>query len=267
MTKRRESGDTLTDRIIKVVEAVIDAGEPVGPRGLARGTGIDRSAVGRILQQLGALDVLERQAAGYVPGPRLFVLGRILSALDTLPNAVRPLLGRLVAEFDETFYVCALHGDVAVFTHEIQSSKPLRFVVELGRPVPLHAGAAGRAILAGLSPGEAEALIGSRTLPGLARNTIREPKLLREQAEIDRRRGYAVSVEERVSGGASIAAPFFDHSNRCQGSVVFTAPLTRFEPERTDEIGQALAAAARELSNRLGYSGDYQWRSEEVPPP
>lgn len=263
MTARRDSGDTLTDRIIKVVEAVVDSGEPVGPRGLARSTGIDRSAVGRILQQLGELEVLERRADGYVPGPRLFVLGRILSALDTLPNAIRPLLGRLVAEFDETFYVCALHGDVAVFTHEIQSSKPLRFVVELGRPVPLHAGAAGRAILAGLPRKEASALIGDGPLPGLARNTIRDPEELFDQAMIDRRRGYAVSIEERVAGGASVAAPFFDHTNRCQGSVVFTAPLTRFEPERTDEIGRALAAAARELSNRLGYSGEYRWQSEE----
>ena len=144
MTIRRTAGDTLTHRILRVIEAVVDAGAPVGPRGLARLTGIDRSAVGRILQQLGDLDVFERRPEGYVPGPRLFVLGRILSALDALPNAVRPLLGRLVAQFDETCYICALHGDVAVFTHEIQSSKPLRFVVELGRPVPLHAGAAGR---------------------------------------------------------------------------------------------------------------------------
>jgi DNA-binding IclR family transcriptional regulator len=260
---RRELGGTLTDRIIKIVESVVDAGEPVGPRGLARNTGIDRSAVGRILQQLGELDVLERRAEGYVPGPRLFVLGRILSALDTLPNAIRPLLGRLVAEFDETFYVCALHGEVAVFTHEIQSSKPLRFVVELGRPVPLHAGAAGRAILAGLSREEASVLIGKRPLPGLARNTITDPIELLEQALADRERGYAVSIEERVAGGASVAAPFFDHTNHCQGSVVFTAPLTRFEAERTGEIGRALAGAARELSNRLGYSGDYRWQSEE----
>jgi len=265
LTTKRDSGDTLADRIIRVIEAAVDAGEPVGPRGLARSAGIDRSAVGRILQQLGDLDVLERRADGYVPGPRLFILGRILSALDALPNAVRPLLGRLVAEFDETCYVCALHGDTAVFTHEIQSSKPLRFVVELGRPVPLHAGAAGRAILAGLSKEEISALIGEAQLPALTPNTIRDPREILARAVVDRSRGYAVSTEERVAGGASVAAPFFDHTNRCQGSVVFTAPLTRFDPERAGEIGNAVAATARELSNRLGYSGDYSWQSDSNP--
>jgi DNA-binding IclR family transcriptional regulator len=261
VTSRRESGDSLADRIIRVIEAVVDAGEPVGPRGLARTSGIDRSAVGRILQQLGELDVLERRPNGYVPGPRLFILGRILTALDALPNAVRHLLGRLVAEFDETCYVCALHGDTAVFTHEIQSSKPLRFVVELGRPVPLHAGAAGRAILAGLSREEISALIGETQLPALTPNTIRDPLEIVARAASDRSRGYAVSTEERVAGGASVASPFFDHTNRCQGSVVFTAPLSRFHLQRADEIGNAVAATARELSSRLGYSGDYTWPS------
>jgi DNA-binding IclR family transcriptional regulator len=265
MTARRDAGDTLADRILKVIEAVVDAGQPVGPRGLARSAGIDRSAVGRILQQLGELEVLERKADGYVPGPRLFILGRILSALDALPNAVRPLLGRLVAEFDETCYVCALHGDMAVFTHEIQSSKPLRFVVELGRPVPLHAGAAGRAILAGLPSEEVIALIGDAPLAALTPNTIRNPREVVALAASDRQRGYSVSTEERVTGGASVAAPFFDHSNRCQGSVVFTAPLTRFDPERADEVGRAVAATARELSNRLGYSGEYGWHTESKP--
>ena len=261
MTIRRDPGNKLADRIIKVIEAVVDAGQPVGPRGLARRAGMDRSAVGRILQQLGELEVLERRSEGYVPGPRLFILSRILSAIDALPNSVRPLLGRLVEEFDETCYLCALHGDTAVFTHEIQSSKPLRFVVELGRPVPLHAGAAGRAILAGLPREEATLLIGSELLPALTPNTIRDPGKILDEAARDRSRGYAISTEERVSGGASVASPFFDHTNRCQGSVVFTAPLTRFDPGRSDEIGRAVAATARELSNRLGYSGEYGWQS------
>jgi IclR family acetate operon transcriptional repressor len=256
------STGSLTERVIRVVEAVVDSAEPVGPRGLARKIGIDRSAVGRLLRQLGDLEVLERTAEGYVPGPRIFILGRILTALDTLPNAVRPILGRLVTEYDETCYVCTLHGDVAVFTHEIQSSKPLRFVVELGRPVPLHAGAAGRAILAGLPRREASELIGPGPYLPLAPGTMTTAEAVLDQAETDHRRGFAVSIEERVAGGASVASPFFDHTNRCQGSLVFTAPLTRFDPDGTTQVGKAIATAARELSQRIGYSGDYRFGLE-----
>jgi len=249
----KPSKGNITERIIRIVEAVVDAGEPVGPRGLARAEGMDRSAVGRILQQLGELEVLERWAEGYVPGPRLFALGRVLSALDTLPDTVGPILGELVGRFNETCYFCALHGDVAIFTHAIESTNPLRFVVELGKPVPLYAGAAGRAILAGLPNDEAEALLGPSPLARLTPNTICDPRKLVEMASQDRVRGYTLSIEERVSGGASVAAPFFDHTGRCRGSVVFTCPLTRLDRDRLPEIGEAVGNAARILSLRLGW--------------
>lgn len=247
----RHAPDTLAERIVRVIEAVVDAAEPVGPRGLARSIGIDRSAVGRILQQLAELDVLERRENGYVPGPRLITLSRVMGARDTLPVVAGPVLRSLVDRFDETCYVCAFHGDVAVFTHEIQSSKPLRFVVELGRPVPLHAGAAGRAILAGLGPERTRELLGEGSLPSLTHATITDVDELVRLTVSDRQRGYTLSMEERVAGGTSIAAPFFDHMGRCQGSVVFTSPLSRIDRTRIDEIGGAVAEAAHALSERL----------------
>jgi IclR family acetate operon transcriptional repressor len=251
MAKHATESESHTERMFRVLEAVVDAAGPVGPRGLARSTGIDRSAVGRILQQLADLDVLERSDRGYVPGPRLFTLARVLEARDTLPVAIGPVLGALVDRFDETCYACAYHGDVAVFTHEVQSSKPLRFVVQLGQPVPLHAGAAGRAILAGLPPERLPMVLGDNPLPRLTEATMIDPTEIAAAAVLDRARGYTVSREERVPGGASVAAPFFDHIGRCQGSVVFTAPLARLPEDDVDEIGQAVAEAARTLSMRL----------------
>jgi DNA-binding IclR family transcriptional regulator len=142
--------ESLLARATAVTEAIVAAGEPVGPRALARATGIDRSAVGRILRQLAELGILTAENGSYSPGARLFKIGRVLSALDTLPAAANAALSSLVDEFDETSYVCTWQENSAVFLYEGQSSKPLRYVIELGRPVPLHAGAAGRAILSGL---------------------------------------------------------------------------------------------------------------------
>lgn len=245
----------LGARMWRVVEGVVDAGEPVGPRGLARSLGIDRSAVGRILQQLVDLGVLRRTPEGYVPGPRLLTLGRVMSAQDTLPNVVGSILGELVDLFDETCYICAFHGDVGVFTHEIQSSKPLRLVVELGKPVPLYAGAAGRAILSGLPSESVAGLLGADPLPRLAAGTITAKEELTALAQSDRERGYVVSFEERVPGGAAVAAPFFGPTGWCQGSVVFTSPTTRVDRAAMGEIGEAVRAAASRLSTALGFVG------------
>lgn len=245
----------LTERIVAVMEAVIAAGEPVGPRGLARVVGVDRSAVSRILQQLRDLGVLERVESGYVPGPRLYTMGRVLEALDTLPNAAHPILESLVEQFDETSYVCVLQGDVAVFLYEVQGSNPLRLVVDLGRPVPLHAGAAGRAILSGLSESVRKTLLGRGPMSAITPSTICDVDRLLELARTDGDRGYSVSIEERVEGGASIASPFYGSDGRCQGSVVFTSPLTRFESGDIERVGATVHEAAQSLSNRLGWPG------------
>ena len=242
----------LLERTIAVLEAVVGAGGPVGPRGLARDTGIDRSAVSRILQQLNHIGVLERKGEGYLPGNRLFGIARVLVALDDLPTAANAVLADLVQRFDETCYVCVRSGDTAAFLYEAQSSKPLRFVVELGRPVPLYAGGAGRAILAGVSREEAADLLGDGPLVTLTPATITDVDELLDTAAQDSARGYSVSFGERVEGGVAIGAPFHDHDGVCLGSVVFTAPASRVPKNTIDEIGSAVADAAAILSARLG---------------
>ena len=251
--RQRPTAPGLTQRVVSVIEGVAQATEPVGPRGLARVLGIDRSAVARILRQLSDLDVFERVDGAYVAGPRLVALGRVLASVDTLPDAAPVILHELVRRFNETSYVCVRHGESAVFLHEVQGDHPVRFVVEPGKPVPLHAGAAGRAILAGLPPEEAAAIVGVGPLPRITDNTVTEVSLLLELAELDRARGYSISEEERIVGGCAVAAPFFDRRGVCQGSVVYTCPLARLERERLDEIGAAVAGAARDLSARLGF--------------
>lgn len=244
--------DGLLARAMLVLEAVVSAGEPVGPRALARSTGIDRSAVGRILQQLDGMGVLVSSDGRYEPGPRLFALGRTLSAHDSFPSAAIAALAGLVETFDETCYVCLLHGNAAVFMYERQSTKPLRYVIELGKPVPLHAGAAARAILAGLTEDEARVLLGTEPLPPLTADTICDVDQLLVMRSDDLARGYSISREERVEGGVAVATPFFDNMNRCQGSVVLTCPCSRFDGYDEAEIGAAVQRSAEMLSSRIG---------------
>lgn len=247
----------LVGRLIEIIEAVVDAGEPVGPRGLARNIGIDRSAISRVLQQLNELGVLVRNQDGYTPGPRLYYIGRLLTARDTLPSAARSVLDGLVSRFDETCYVCTLQGDSIVFLYGVQSSNPVRYVVDIGTSSPLHAGAAGRAILAALPSDQAREILERVDLVAWTSRTLRSVDTLLRIAAEDAERGFTVSFEERVAGGSAVAAPYFDGSGRCQGSVVLSCPAVRFDPERVDEIGAAVRSAADALSARLGHDVAY----------
>lgn len=244
---------SVAARTMLVIEQVVAAGEPVGPRGLARMTGMDRSAVSRLLQQLRHLGMLEQRDGGYVPGPRLYTMARALAAGDSLLEAARPILRTLVEQFNETCYVCQLQGSTGIYVAEEQCDHPVRYVVELGQPVPLHAGAAGRAMLSALSRDDARRLLQRAELARVTENTITDLDTLLAAAESDRARGYTVSISERIHGSASVAAPFFDATRTCQGSVVFSCPQDRLDRSRVPQIGATLAAAARALSSRLGH--------------
>ena len=109
-----ESGGVT--RVVRILESVAAAQHGVGVRALARDTGIDKSAVSRLLRQLAGLGLVEVDASQrYVVGPRLFAMAKLIVARDDLTRASRPDLERLVAQFNETCYLALLEGRQVVY--------------------------------------------------------------------------------------------------------------------------------------------------------
>ena len=252
MNAERELDQTPLGRAFQVLEGIVAAEQPVGPRELARHIGVDRSSVGRILQRLAEMGVLERHSGIYQPGPRLMSISRSLALRDSLSRAALSVLQGLTERFGETTYVCLRQGFYGVFVYDVTTSNPVRYVLDLGKPFPLHIGASGRAILAGLTVGEATEVIASLPLQPATGRTITDPVELLRVVEADRAVGYSVSISERLDGGSAVASPFFDASGTCLGAVVLTSPIARLDRRRVTEMGEAVEAAARSLSFTLG---------------
>ena len=252
-TEAGVAGRSTVARIIGVLEAVATSDEGVGVRSLARATGIDRSAVSRLLLQLAELGIAAPADTGrYRIGPRLFAIAGAVTSRDELRRAARPSLEALAERFNETSYLAVLEDGQVVYRDVIESTQPLRYVGELGVAAPLHAGAAGRVILAGLDDAAFERWLASAILGAVTPATITDPERLRARRADDRAEGYSVSRGERVVGGAAVAAPFVDGSGRVRGSLVLTCPRDRLPAARERAIGGALVALTRRLSWRLG---------------
>lgn len=246
---------SMTWRLVQVVEALVEAHDGLGVRETSRRTGIDKSAVGRLLTQLSELDMATQDPATgrYYVGPRLFAIGAAIVARDSLGRAAHPILERLAGRFNETCYLAVREPDGFTFRAKVESTRPIRYVIDLGLLAPFHAGAAGRAILMGLPDDELEATLAALRPERLTDTTITDRDMLRKTVDADRQRGYAFSAGERVQGGTALAAPFFDATGTCRGSVVFTRPAQRHSDDDLDGIGAVVIAAARELSERLGH--------------
>jgi DNA-binding IclR family transcriptional regulator len=248
------TGRSTVARIAAVLEALATTDGGVGVRALARSSGIDRSAVGRLLKQLSDLGLaVPADVPGrYAIGARLFAIAGAVTSRDELRAAARPALESLAARFNETSYLAVIEGGRVVYRDVIESSQPVRYVAELGVPTALHAGAAGRAILAGMSDEEYEAWQATAELGSLTPATVVAPDVLAALRATDRERGFSTSRGERVSGGAAVAAPFVDAGGRVRGSLVVTCPETRLPAARAAEIGAVVLVTAQHLSWRLG---------------
>jgi IclR family acetate operon transcriptional repressor len=253
-TPLTESSNAL--KIIRVIEAIARSDYPVGVRSLAREVGINKTSASRLLRQLLELQVLSRseESGKYAVGPRLVAIGHAVNnRRDNLIDIGMPYLERLVQIYDETTYLAVLDGDATVYVYAIESGRPVRYVVDLYVPSPLHAGAGGRAILMGLAPERLDAYLDSQTLAPLTPVTITDPGDLRERIRQDASRGYVLSVGERVAEGAAIAAPFYLPSGSVGGAIVVAFPRQRLGEHDVDEMGAAVRRSAAELSEQLGY--------------
>jgi DNA-binding IclR family transcriptional regulator len=243
-------------RVVRVLEALAAAPDGLGIRDTSRQTGLDKSAVSRLLTQLKVLDMVTKDEARgrYHVGPRLFALSSALVARDSLSRAARPSLESLVRRFDETCYLATRHLDTFTFTTKVECNRPFRYVIQLGSTAHLHAGAAGRAILLGIPEDEAREILHTTELEQLTDRTITDVERLLELAAQDRARGWSFSHGERIEGATALAAPFFDAEGACRGSVVFTRPAMRHSDDDLPDVADAVTQAAAELSRRLGWS-------------
>jgi IclR family acetate operon transcriptional repressor len=243
-------------KVITLLEAVASSAEGTSVREVARDTGIDKSTVSRILNQLQVLGVIDQSSitGRYEVGPRLSSLGEILHTHNSLWGFAGPIVRGLVERFNETCYLVVREANQARFHERVDCKQPIRYVVEIGQTSPFYVGAAGRAILSGMERTEASRYLETVPLTGLTLDTVTDREVLERLIDHDRELGYAVSIGERVSGGHGIASPIFRADGDCVGAILWTCPTSRFDPTRVPEFGAAGRESAAEISRRLGWS-------------
>ncbi len=112
------------------------------------------------------------------------------------------------AQLDETIQLAVLSAPDVTFIARIDSTRAVRLVTHVGRRLPAHATAVGKAILAFSDPAEIEQVLaaGRRRLTDA---TITEPAALLEVLDQAQRDGHAREAEESSANLSCFAAPVF----------------------------------------------------------
>ena len=174
---------------------------------LVERTGLPRSTVHRILDQMIRLRWLAHSAGGYRLGMRTLELGGLTADHNEIRDAVSPLLHELSQRTGMVGHLAVLDGREVVYLDKAGGRFGAALPTRLGGRMPAHATALGKAMLSALEPSIAEAALRTR-LPRLTPHTLSEPDALhRELAQIRLRQGVAIDREEAMAGIGCVAAP------------------------------------------------------------
>lgn len=238
-------------RAVRLLDSLADADAPLTVAELAARLRLARPTVHRLVATLVDEGVLERKGAGYVLSPAVVRWAGAYLSRDAVVSAAEPFLRGLRDATGETAYLFVRRGYERVCVAKSDSPHSLRRFIEVGMSLPLHAGSAGKVLLAWLPEDDVKALF-ARGLPALTSRTLVDPAALSAELARVRKEGVAVSLAEREEGLASISAPVFGRDDRVLAAIGISGPLSRFSPERVGEWCQAVRQAALELGERVG---------------
>ncbi|MBV9995388.1 MAG: IclR family transcriptional regulator [Caulobacteraceae bacterium] len=182
----------------------------------------------------------------YRLGPRVFRLAAQITMTWSLPRLARPYLSELAAATGETATLSVLHGDRFLVIEAIETANPVRYALVPGASAPLHAGAAGRVLLAFQEEAVKENYLSHAKMQRYTEHTVVDPEVLRAQLAVVRRSKSWTALGERNIDGAGIASPVFGPKGDIVAALGISLPAVRLRGRENElrEVVLKLAAAA-----------------------
>jgi DNA-binding IclR family transcriptional regulator len=160
---------------------------------------------------------------------------------------------QLSEELGETVHLCILGGAQALVMERVEPSAPFLVVPNIGWTMSLYSTASGKVLLA-YSPKEVVSRIIRETkLIKYTASTITDPDELAGSLDKISQQGYAVDMEETVSGVMCIAAPIRDYTNAVVASLSICSPVERCPSVRCPDLIARVKRQADIISANLGY--------------
>ncbi|MEU1267297.1 IclR family transcriptional regulator [Streptomyces sp. NPDC005799] len=246
-------------RTVELLELLAARGDrPARLQELAEALEVPRSSMYALLQTLIGRGWVRTDITGSLYGIGIHALLTGTSYLDSDPRVrvVRPYLDEASEALGETIHLGRLDGRDVAYLATRESHEYLRTISRVGRRLPAHVGALGKALLAerpddDLPEGPYEALTPNTRTTRVA--------LAADLAEV-RARGYAVDREEGVLGivGFGFALRY---EVPAQDAVSCSVPVARLTPEHEERI----VAVMREIRTKIeatapGAGGSAHWR-------
>lgn len=264
--ENKPKGVQAVSRALRILDAFSKNQTELSLNDISIKTGFYKSTILRLTQTMideGYL-IRDPETGKFKLGIKVYLLGQICSKSLNLLTVSLPFLEKLVENSKETLAIYIIQGIQRVCLTKVQSPQYITAFVEEGQQLPLHAGAAGKLLLAYSDESFVQRLIDGTGLRSFTEKTITNSSELKNELARIREAGYAFSQGERDPSAAALAAPIFKGENKMVGALSLSGPSTRFGPKQISFFLSLILEAAEDISHQLGYSGSF-WEAGVKP--
>jgi DNA-binding IclR family transcriptional regulator len=198
---------------------------------IAEHAGLPRMTAYRMIRTMESAWYLVRDPVTnrYHLGPALLASIYLSEGYAELSEIVRPYLHDLVEKTGEAATLATEVDGVAVSVDMVDTARPFRREVAVGRIIGDTASATGKVFVA-FKPAAERARILARTHPQITPNTITDPEAIARDLERVVADGVAFDFEERNLGTCAVAAPVRDQLGAVVAALSVIVPAGRFGP-------------------------------------
>lgn len=228
-----------------------DGQTPLSLKEISLRMALPESSLFRVLRTLEHHSYLEQHRDGtYQLAPRL-IFGWLVQASERVRNTARPELERLVNTFNETASLAFLFDDRIHVLDCMETFHEIRMTNKIGRVLPPHCSAMGKAITAFQPRALADRMLEVYGLTPRTEHTIVDRRKLFAQFEEVRTTGVAWDREESIRGAICFGAALRAEGRPVVAAISVSTPTIRMDPAREHEIQAALVESAKIIAAKL----------------
>jgi len=248
---RDESRNTATESETVTARslALLATFSPDRPRlslsDMARRADLPVSTAHRLVAELVEWGALERIHNEYVIGQRLWKLGLLAPIRQNIAEIAAPHMQDVLFVTHNVVNLFVLEHSKVLLLERISGTKVGTPFRKVGDPLPLHASAAGKVMLAFSGQNLLRQAI--EDMSSLTQYTITSPTTLQTEIAEVKKSGYATSNQEAGLDNYAVAVPVLD----ARGYAVAALGVVHQKPPAIGSVVPVLRIASRGIARRL----------------
>ena len=249
-------------RSLRALELIAMSAQPVKLSQIADELGVSEPSAFRLVRTMidvGFVASAPGSQPGYVPTLRVVELGSNVLTRNSVRQVAAAELLAVAEAFQESITIAVPDEESVVFVERIVCGPTVEFYCDIGKRLPLHVGAAARAVLAHVSEEAFRRYVTQALRPYTPATTITTDGLV-EDRERTRAVGYTISKGDVEVGISAVGVAFVSADGLPIGAASIASVGARWSEPDYVARGRQMATAAAKISERCRFAArGRQW--------